>query len=355
MAGNQSIPAPLCTEENPMSVDPGTSALTASPQPTVEDVSYEIRATYMPVPTSLSLNPAEMQVLAWMRAHRGEIVAAEENFRVDRRAIAGAIAWEMLQNVARTPKLKLSVGVGKVHTWYANRNSSEGVVKTGWAWAKSLVTGDRGEDSLAKEVEEFGYLPPQSFESRMAILTTTQGAITYIAASMCGFADLAAQYNFDDIRSDPVILTNAFHGRTLTDWQAWMKVKPAGSKFAGGNSMDIWVAANMALIEDGVGKPNLPESGSVPVSAMPGSASFMPPLKTITLDKNSSLSAVALKEYGSLDLWPLIYDLNKARIGASPNVVAAGLTLSIAPLASYGPEQISWARSQAPTWRRYSR
>jgi hypothetical protein len=36
-----------------------------------------------------------MQVLAALRSQRANILAAEQTFGVDRRAIAGAIAWEM--------------------------------------------------------------------------------------------------------------------------------------------------------------------------------------------------------------------------------------------------------------------
>lgn len=38
-------------------------------------------------------------VRRWLAAHRAEIVAAEATFNVDRRAIAGAIAWEAMVNV----------------------------------------------------------------------------------------------------------------------------------------------------------------------------------------------------------------------------------------------------------------
>ncbi|MCR5882465.1 hypothetical protein LRS03_06145 [Rhizobacter sp. J219] len=358
MSGNQSLPGYLCQEEAPVNVADGTLALTASPAPvtvTEEDVSYEIRSSYAPVPTTLvGLNPAELQVLAWLRAHQHLIADAEQRFRVDRRAIAGAIAWEMLENVIRDPKTKLSVGEGKVHTYYGNRRAP---VKTAWSLIRlKLPIGDAGVDTSAKEVEEYGYLPPQSFENRVAILSTTQGAITYIAAIMAAIADLAAQHGFDDVRSNPVILANVYQGRTLRTWDAALKAKVPGSSFGGGNPMDIWVAAHIAFLEDGVGRPKLPESGSpaLYMSVMPASSGPAPTAsKTVTVAHNSSLSAIALAEYGSLDLWPLIYDLNKARIGPNPNLVSAGTTLSIAPLASYSAAQLAWARSQAPSWRHY--
>ncbi len=358
MAGNQSLPGYLCQEEAPVQVRDGTLALTASPTGvTEEDVSYEIRGSYAPVPTTLTgLNPAEMQVLAWMRKHRPLIVAAEQRFRVDRRAIAGAIAWEMLENVVRTPKLKISVGEGKVHTYFGSRKQP---VKSAWVQLRMrLSIGDPGGDTSAKEVEELGYLPPQSFESRLQILATTEGAITYIAAMMAASADLAAQHGFDDIRADPIILTNVYHGRTLRSWDAALAVKPRGAPFKGGNPMDVWLSAHMAYIEDGVGRPDLPESGSPAVLAsftMPADPGAVPVSahKTMIVPHNSSLSAIAMAEYGSHDLWPLIHDLNKAKLGPNPNLVALGTTLEIAPLASYTPMQVAWARSVAPTWRLY--
>lgn len=359
MAGNQSIPGYLCQEEAPVNVRDGTLALTASPSAgvTEEDVSYEIRASYAPVPTTLTgLNPAELQVLAWMRKHRTLIVAAEQRFRVDRRAVAGAIAWEMLENVVRNPKFKISVGEGKVHTYFGSRKQP---VKSAWVQLRMrLSIGDPGSDTSAKEVEELGYLPPQSFESRLQILATTEGAITYIAAMMAASADLAAQHGFADIRNDPIILTNVYHGRTLRSWDAALAVKPRGAPFAGGNPMDVWLGAHMAFIEDGVGRPDLPESGSTAVLATfmmpadPGAAASSGH-KTIIVAQNSSLSDVAMAEYGSHDLWPLIYDLNKAKLGPNPNLVALGTALEIAPLSGYSPLQIAWARGVAPGWRMY--
>lgn len=356
MAGNKSTPGYLCQEEDPVNVADGTLALTASPSPvTEEDVSYEIRSSYAPVPTTLvGLNPAELQVLAWLRAHQHLIANAEQRFRVDRRAIAGAIAWEMLENVIRNPKTNLSVGEGKVHTYFGNRNAP---VKTAWSLMRvKLSIGDPGDNTSAKEVEDFGYLPPQTYANRVAILSTTDGAIAYIAAIMAAIADLAAQHGFDDVRSNPVILTNVYQGRTLHSWDAALKAKVPGSGFGGGNPMDIWVAAHIAFLEDGVGRPQLPESNSpaLYMSMMPTDSGPAPvPSKTVTVTRNSSLSAIALAEYGSLDLWPLIYDLNKARIGPNPNLVGVGTTLSIAPMSSYSAAQIAWARSQAPNWRHY--
>jgi hypothetical protein len=345
----------LCQETKPINVKDGTNVLTASPTPGpsvgAEDVSYEIRASFAPVGTSLAgLNPAELQVLAWLRENRTTIANAEQKFRVDRRAIAGAIAWEMLENVIRNPRTDLSVGLGKVHTRYVNKKNP---IKLAWVNIYGQISGDPGVQTIAKEAEELGYLPAQTFESRKAILATTSGAITYIAAIMAAIADIASRYKFDDIRSNPVILTHVYHGKTLKSWEAHLAAKSPGSSFSGGTPMALWVSSHLPFIEDGVGKPNLPESSPILASMMPPGTSPVGQFKTIVVVAGSSLSAIAKNEYGNFDLWPLIYDLNKAKIGPNPNLIAPGLSLSIAPLDSYTAEQIAWAKRIAPTWKQF--
>jgi hypothetical protein len=98
--------------QSPNSSLPGC---TGGPGP--DQVSFEIGACYMPVKTELPcLNGAEMQVLAWLRENAFTIAKAEQNFKADRRAIGGAIAWEMLRNVKPGPSA-IDVGPGKVHLW----------------------------------------------------------------------------------------------------------------------------------------------------------------------------------------------------------------------------------------------
>src|SRR5215813_10567928 len=97
--GNKIPPGPRGFDV--IQTEDGTTPRTAMPTPgptrSAEDVSIEIGASFLPVPSRISgLDAAEMQVFAWLRANKDEIVNAERTFRVDRRAIAGAIAWEML-------------------------------------------------------------------------------------------------------------------------------------------------------------------------------------------------------------------------------------------------------------------
>jgi len=204
----------------------------------------------VPVQTTLiGLDDAEMQVLAWLRANRDDIVKGEQTFRVDRRAIAGAIAWEMLENNKNTRRAQLpnwsvrSVGPGKVHLFNFG----------GWFGVNF--------DTIATQTEDRGYLPKQGFANRKALLATSSGAIQYIAAIMAAISDIADQYNFHDVRTRPVILTNVYQSMTLKTWEEHLKSKPPGSTLAGGNEMDKWVSLHIAFLEDGVGKPSIPGQG----------------------------------------------------------------------------------------------
>ena len=133
------IPGPTCQETRPLHIDDGTNVLSASPSPGPStggfDVSFEIGASYMPPATRLVLPPAQMQVLAALRAYRAVIIEAEKRFRIDRRAIAGAVAWEMLENVRRRSPRSV-VGQSALYNC---------------SW--------KPFDTLAKQTEDSGYLP----------------------------------------------------------------------------------------------------------------------------------------------------------------------------------------------------
>lgn len=244
--------------------DTGTLARTASTAPVVtgmgpptpykmsgggsgvDDLSFELDgAPYMSVPTRLyGLTEPQMRVLAALRELAPLIREAERTWRIDRRAIAGAIAWEALENWSVGGKKftfgRRAVGLGKVHVY------------------TSRITDD--DNTVAKQIEDTGYLPPQSTSDRKALLGTPAGSITYIAAIMRAFTDMAAKYGFS-IGGDPVILTNLFQGKDLPKWQARLEEhkKLGTTKLSGGNDMDLWVGRNLVFLEEAVGKPELPE------------------------------------------------------------------------------------------------
>jgi len=67
----------------------------------------------------------------------------------------------------------------------------------------------------------------------------------------------------------------------------------------------------------------------------------------------STLSGIARAQYGDLNLWPLIFDLNKDKIGPNPNRIKPGLKLLLLPLDRYTPVELAAARRRAPTWRNF--
>ena len=258
MAGGQ--PGPKGASGNTPSVKDGkTSVLDATPSPSTlgmtnvmdDSLSYELAdAPEECVPTTLrSASPAEMRTIVWLRQHKGQIIAAEARFSVDRRAIAGAIAWEALKNNSKATNFGhslgfgRSVGPGKVH------------IRSGF-----LLGGV--ESTWSFQVEKRGLLKAQTEDDRKALLATPDGAIQYIAAAM----DLVAMIYetagspgvcSPEMRINPFILTNEYQGSDPDKWSARVKTIAAGDVLKAGNQMAIWLAVprNMTLVEDSVGGP----------------------------------------------------------------------------------------------------
>jgi hypothetical protein len=69
----------------------------------------------------------------------------------------------------------------------------------------------------------------------------------------------------------------------------------------------------------------------------------------------STLSGIAKAQYGDFNLWPLIYDLNREKIGANPNRLKPGTKLLLLPLERYNAAELAAARKRGPTWRDYPR
>jgi len=183
----------------------------------------------------------ELRVKAWLVKYLPEIIAAETKFSVDRRAIAGAIAWEGLVNV-HTSFMAGTVrfgGPGKVHI---------------------------REDRLSKghppaeEVEGRGYLPKQSYEARNELLAKPASAITYIAAIMSAYADAASTGGYN-IRCQPDILTTFFNGvkvaPNVRGAYEFFKTKKAPEPLKPNPDMGSWVASHLSYIENAVGKPGI--------------------------------------------------------------------------------------------------
>jgi hypothetical protein len=211
----------------------------------------------MCVLTSLTeISLAQMRVLAWLTQHRTEIIAAERKFKVDRRAIAGAIAWEALMNVHGrfTQVFGRGVGPGKAHVWDF-----------------SISTSSRG--TLVKQVEDADWLPEKerlpklSYEARKKLLDTPDGAITYMGAAMNAAAHLASNSGFPSIRLRPEVLTFFWQKKDLNSWQQHLSAKSKGTDFGTGpdpaHDMDLWVKQNLRYLEDAVGTPQIRDDSDV--------------------------------------------------------------------------------------------
>jgi hypothetical protein len=77
-----------------------------------------------------------------------------------------------------------------------------------------------------------------------------------------------------------------------------------------------------------------------------------PPPK-VTVAHGDTLSGLSRKHYGSIEYWPLIWDVNKETIGANPNRIAPGMTLTIPALSAFGEKEKADARRRTPAWRNY--
>lgn len=199
-------------------------------------VSFELSdAVDLPdVSTSCSdLTRAEKAVLAWLRKYKDQIISAEAKFKIDRRSIAGAIAWEALENVL--PGSIRAVGPGKVH-----------ILTSIWWWGT--------DETIAKEVEDLGYLKQESDDERKKLLQTAQGAIEYVGAIMEAIADKAANYDFQ-IRCNPPILTTVYQAWDIPEWEN--KLREKNGQPLEPAAMGAWVRDNIDYLTDAVGKPAL--------------------------------------------------------------------------------------------------
>jgi len=254
-----------------------TAPLTATPAPGTtgieyfqgDGISFELRdAPAVCVPTSLSkISYEEMQVLGWLRTYRSQIIAAETEFNVDRRAIAAAIAWEALKNVWSFSVH--AVGPGKPHTWRSDSFLWLPIAPE--AWLDSVTD----EGTWVKQVEDAHILPNRSFADRNKLLRTPSGAIQYIGAIMDLIATIYEENGSPGvcdlpIRKNPVILTNEYQGSDANKWKARMKTIKPDEPLTGPKqdpdtkSMAVWISKprNLQYIEDAVGPTEVRDSPS---------------------------------------------------------------------------------------------
>jgi len=362
------VPGSTCQGTKPVKVQDGGTALSPTPPrgPTgsvwrphpesPETLAPEFGACYPEVLTSMCLTAEEMQLLSGLRSQKANIITAEQTFRVDRRAIAGAIAWEMMEDPMTKyrkydPLPFRGMGWGQIHRYNIRKKEVPGRLLRG------IITTNPGPilgvfdfDTMAKQVEEAGYLPKRTNAERERICSSPEGSITYVAGIMAAIAEAPEIIGFEeDIRSNPAVLTNVYHGSTLKTWKEHLADKLAkegkGAVFEAATDMGVWVAKNLDFLEEAVGSPDLPDSA-------PG-FSNMPPGKSVVVQKGWTLSGIAQTEYGDEELWPLIYDANKAKIGGNPNLIQPFTVLSVVSLNRFSADELADAKKRAPTWKNY--
>ena len=177
---------------------------------------------------------AKERAFLWLERNRASIKSAERTRRIDGLAIGGVIAYEALEHIH--PETVRAIvrydGPGKVN-FKASHLPFEG-------------------DPVSKQVEELGYLPMQTMKSRAQILATDKGAITYIAAIMRAFSDIARSRGYD-LRCRPDLLATFYTAWTLAQAQRLFESRPRSLR---ANWAGHWIA-QQSFIADAIGQSDL--------------------------------------------------------------------------------------------------
>ena len=184
-------------------------------------------------------DPSE-RVFKWLQAHAQEIATQERRFGVDRRAIAGAIAWEALHNPRSFPFHIFGrfAGAGKPH------------VKTNWLIPAFLHTGE----NIPEEVEQAGLLPRRSLlEREMALY---RNSIPDIAAGMRLATEIARKYG-RDISNNPGMLTWFWVSKDANKFIEYWSQKQGDTFDLSAEKMPKWVLENLGWLAKAVGDPQL--------------------------------------------------------------------------------------------------
>ncbi len=95
--------------------------------------------------------------------------------------------------------------------------------------------------------------------------------------------------------------------------------------------------------------PGVPSPGAPPGPAAPENKEYY------TVVKHDSLSRIALHAYKTkrdpMLLWPVIYDANKAIIGANPNVILPGQKLWIPDIGGLSDVELDQIRRRGRNWK----
>lgn len=127
------------------------------------------------------------RVQLWLHKYKTLISSQATTRRIAAEAIAGAIAWEAINNV-KTPTVAV-YGPGKVHP--------------------TELSGE----AVSEAVERLGYVPNITFASRVFKLRTVAGSIEYIGAIMYAYSQASLRAGSKaNIANKPGILTTLYQG-----------------------------------------------------------------------------------------------------------------------------------------------
>ncbi|MDF2736388.1 MAG: hypothetical protein K0S93_244 [Nitrososphaeraceae archaeon] len=178
------------------------------------------------------LSDEQKFVFYWLNINKDKIIEVAKKRGIDPVAIAGAIAWEALENVKDSSPGEIVnrwAGPGKVH-W-----------KNFW-WQIDATT-------TAEDTENFGYLPTKTEEERRKILSTVSGSIEYIGAIMKANADAIAVGGYN-INYDPPLLTLFYNAWDLEDIIELGQSKKYPAKLSiEGNPMANWVKKSIEYLK----------------------------------------------------------------------------------------------------------
>jgi hypothetical protein len=218
-------------------------------------VSYELADA----PTG---NSSRERVQGWLEGHQQEIARLERERQVDRRAIAGVIAWEALVNVRPGGWARSLVipGPGKMH----------------------LVNKDASLPSLPRDLELGGYLGEDkkgmwaatAYLQRRSEVATAAGAMKYIAAAMQAFSDIGSQTKDSMgrpyyLNTVPALLGNYWQGAPTGQGSHLDRLRARFNhlegkpreKFKIREQMGIWIVGNRDYLTNAVGPSSIVPSG----------------------------------------------------------------------------------------------
>ena len=210
--------------------------------PTLEGEELPDRGVSTELSDSPEAGSSAERVFKWLQARAVEIGWLESLFGVDRRAIAGAIAWEALCNPRwffPTGIFGRFVGAGKPHVRELMK-APPAVIYSG--------------ETVPDEVEEAGLLPRRSVPEREIALA--RDSIPYIAAGMRLAVDIARAYGVD-ISRDPAMLTWFWVSSNASKFIAHLSSKKDRTFDPTQEEMPRWVMENLSWLEAAVGKSQL--------------------------------------------------------------------------------------------------